>query len=72
MYTSSSLTKVKTQDGSVLGNILKDKNGTLVVIDDKEYNKYKTEKERERKINELQDQVSQLTALVNKLLENNG
>ena len=67
--------KVLDQNNQPIKGLLRDENGTLVVDDQKELAKYKNQLNRERELNDLREQVSSLSSLVNefkKMMENNN
>ena len=67
--------KVLDQNNQPIKGLLRDENGTLIVDDQKELAKYKNQLSRERELNDLREQVSSLSSLVNefkKMMENNN
>ena len=67
--------KVLDQNNQPIKGLLRDENGTLIVDDQKELAKYKNQLNRERELNDLREQVSSLSSLVNefkKMMENNN
>ena len=57
--------KVLDQNNQPIKGLLRDENGTLIVDDQKELAKYKNQLNRERELNDLREQVSSLSSLVN-------
>ena len=67
--------KVLDQNNQPIKGLLRDENGALIVDDQKELAKYKNQLNRERELNDLREQVSSLSSLVNefkKMMENNN
>ena len=66
---------VLDQNNQPIKGLLRDENGALIVDDQKELAKYKNQLNRERELNDLREQVSSLSSLVNefkKMMENNN
>lgn len=57
--------KVLDQNNQPIKGLLRDENGSLIVDDQKELAKYKNQLNRERELNDLREQVSSLSSLVN-------
>ncbi len=67
--------KVLDQNNQPIKGLLRDEKGALIVDDQKELAKYKNQLNRERELNDLREQVSSLSSLVNefkKMMENNN
>jgi len=61
--------RVKDKNGNVFNGIVKSYTGSLVVTDEKEYQKYLHEKHSTKKINELENEVSELKQMIKSLLQ---
>ena len=57
--------KVLDQNNQPIKGLLRDEKGALIVDDQKELAKYKNQLNRERELNDLREQVSSLSSLVN-------
>lgn len=61
--------KVKDQNGNVLHGVVKQGIGGLVVTDEQQYQKYVREKQFAQKMNDLENEVSELKDMVKSLLQ---
>ncbi len=64
--------RVKDANGNVVSGVIRSPSGGLVVSDVSGYHKYMREQASAHHITQLQDEVDQLKALVQKLLEKNN
>lgn len=65
--------RVKDENGNIIHGIAKDKTGAVIVTDNKEFNKYKRQRElaeeQAARISELSSKVNALEQLVQQLIQ---
>lgn len=63
--------RVKNSEGQVIDGLFKPCDGVVIVNNTKQYDKYKQQLLQQQKITSLENQVKQLTALIEQLLDKN-
>lgn len=64
--------KIKNSDGSILNGVYKTELGAIIIDDKKEFNKYKMERERILKMNNMERELHELKSMLAQLLEKNN